>query len=293
MSLKYHEKIRSIFLEIHDSHGQRTLLRLAQWPAVHHCMGGLRINKNAQVVDVFGTVIPKLYAAGEVAGGVHGSNRLGTNATADCVVFGRVAGVNAARENPHSNAGAHPKGAAGSFGRGPLFLLVALSAGSMVNESKKREEKSVMRRETAVLALCAVLCALLCLPDFARAFKPADLDKLSKTKKCQWCDLGNADLKGAKLSGADLSGSNLSGAILTGADLSKADLSTTYLRNANLSGANLTDAYLNGANLTGANLTNADLSDAELSGAIWTNGEKCLKGSVEKCKTLDLTGAEE
>ncbi len=71
---------------------------VAQWPAVHHTMGGLRINKNAQVVDCFGSVIPRLYAAGEVAGGVHGSNRLGTNATADCVVFGRVAGKNAAQE---------------------------------------------------------------------------------------------------------------------------------------------------------------------------------------------------
>ncbi len=67
---------------------------VAQWPAVHHTMGGLRINKNAQVVDIFGIVIPKLYAAGEAVGGVHGSNRLGTNATADCVVFGRVAGRN-------------------------------------------------------------------------------------------------------------------------------------------------------------------------------------------------------
>ncbi|MFH1080442.1 MAG: flavocytochrome c [Pseudomonadota bacterium] len=73
---------------------------VAQWPAVHHTMGGLRINKNAQVIDVFGFVIPGLYAAGEVAGGVHGSNRLGTNATADCVVFGRVAGTNAAKEKP-------------------------------------------------------------------------------------------------------------------------------------------------------------------------------------------------
>ena len=70
---------------------------VAQWPAVHHTMGGLRINKNAQVIDIFGAVIPKLYAAGEVAGGVHGSNRLGTNATADCVVFGRIAGINAAK----------------------------------------------------------------------------------------------------------------------------------------------------------------------------------------------------
>jgi len=69
-----------------------------QWPAIHHCMGGLRINENAQVIDVFGNVIPKLYAAGEVTGGVHGSNRLGSNAIPDCVVFGRVAGRNVAKE---------------------------------------------------------------------------------------------------------------------------------------------------------------------------------------------------
>lgn len=71
---------------------------VAQWPAIHHCMGGLRINTNARVVDVFGAVIPKLYAAGEVTGGVHGSNRLGSNAMSDCVVFGRIAGANAAKE---------------------------------------------------------------------------------------------------------------------------------------------------------------------------------------------------
>ncbi len=71
---------------------------LPMWPAVHHTMGGLRINTNSQVVDIFGTVIPHLYAAGEVAGGVHGSNRLGTNATTECVVFGRIAGKNGAKE---------------------------------------------------------------------------------------------------------------------------------------------------------------------------------------------------
>jgi fumarate reductase flavoprotein subunit len=70
---------------------------VAQWPAVHHTMGGLRINDKAQVIDVFGEVIPKLYAAGEITGGVHGSNRLGSNAIPDCVVFGRVAGKNAAK----------------------------------------------------------------------------------------------------------------------------------------------------------------------------------------------------
>lgn len=71
---------------------------IAQWPAVHHCMGGLRINKMAQVIDIWRTPIPRLYAAGEVTGGIHGDNRLGGNATADCVVFGRIAGTNAAKE---------------------------------------------------------------------------------------------------------------------------------------------------------------------------------------------------
>ncbi|MTJ80110.1 MAG: flavocytochrome c [Telmatospirillum sp.] len=68
---------------------------IAQWPAVHFCMGGLRTNAKTQVIDVFGSPIPKLYAAGEVVGGVHGSNRLGSNAIPTCIVFGRTAGRNA------------------------------------------------------------------------------------------------------------------------------------------------------------------------------------------------------
>lgn len=71
---------------------------IPQWPAVHHTMGGIRINKNAQVVDIWGNVIPRLYAAGEVTGGVHGANRLGGNAIPDAIAFGRVAGTNAAKE---------------------------------------------------------------------------------------------------------------------------------------------------------------------------------------------------
>lgn len=71
---------------------------VSQWPAVHHTMGGLRINEKAQIIDIWGKPIPKFYAAGEIAGGVHGSNRLGSNATPDCVVFGRIAGINAAKE---------------------------------------------------------------------------------------------------------------------------------------------------------------------------------------------------
>ncbi|MFB3924568.1 MAG: flavocytochrome c [Syntrophales bacterium] len=73
---------------------------IAQWPSIHHCMGGLRINTSAQVIDIWGNPIPRLYAAGEVCGGVQGSNRLGGNATTDCVVFGRIAGMNAGKEKP-------------------------------------------------------------------------------------------------------------------------------------------------------------------------------------------------
>jgi len=70
---------------------------IAQWPAVHHTMGGLRINKKAEVIDIWGNPIPRFFAAGEVTGGIHGANRLGGNAIADCVVFGRIAGINAAK----------------------------------------------------------------------------------------------------------------------------------------------------------------------------------------------------
>ena len=69
---------------------------IAQWPSVHFTMGGLRMNTNAQVIDIWGEPIPKLYASGEVCGGVHGNNRLGGNAIAECIVFGRIAGKCAA-----------------------------------------------------------------------------------------------------------------------------------------------------------------------------------------------------
>ncbi len=66
-------------------------------PAVHHTMGGIRINTEAQVLDVDGNIIKGLYAAGEVTGGIHGTNRLGSDALADITVFGRIAGKNAAK----------------------------------------------------------------------------------------------------------------------------------------------------------------------------------------------------
>ena len=63
---------------------------------IHHTMGGLKINTETQVLNAEGVAIPGLYAAGEVTGGVHGANRLGGNAVCDFVVFGRIAGAEAA-----------------------------------------------------------------------------------------------------------------------------------------------------------------------------------------------------
>lgn len=67
-------------------------------PALHHTMGGLRIDTLARVLDKEGNPIKGLYAGGEVTGGIHGKNRLGGNAVVDTVVFGRIAGESAATE---------------------------------------------------------------------------------------------------------------------------------------------------------------------------------------------------
>ena len=65
---------------------------------VHHTMGGINTNVKAQALDWEGKVIPGLYAAGEITGGIHGTNRVGGNAVLDCFVFGQIAGENAAKE---------------------------------------------------------------------------------------------------------------------------------------------------------------------------------------------------
>lgn len=67
-------------------------------PTVHHTMGGVKIDGGAHVLNMENNVIEGLYAAGEVTGGIHGANRLGGNAITDLVVFGRIAGENAAQE---------------------------------------------------------------------------------------------------------------------------------------------------------------------------------------------------
>lgn len=64
-------------------------------PGIHHTMGGVKIDTQARVINTQGDPIPGLFAAGEVTGGVHGGNRIGGNAVADIVVFGKVAAQSA------------------------------------------------------------------------------------------------------------------------------------------------------------------------------------------------------
>ncbi|MEI6153145.1 MAG: pentapeptide repeat-containing protein [Deltaproteobacteria bacterium] len=90
------------------------------------------------------------------------------------------------------------------------------------------------------------------------AFKPADLQNLKNTNNCVDCDLSGADLTGADLQTANLSG-------------------------ANLSGTNLSNAWLIDANLSKAKITKAIFDGATLDGATWTDGKKCVDGSMGEC----------
>lgn len=77
---------------------EKTFYRLFTTPSIHYSMGGLKINKNAEVMNKEGKVIEGIFGAGEVTGGVHGKNRLGGNSLLECVVFGRIAGENAVKK---------------------------------------------------------------------------------------------------------------------------------------------------------------------------------------------------
>ena len=66
------------------------------WPKLHYTPGGIGINSQAQVINLKGQPIPRLFAAGEVSGGIHGASRLGSCSLTECLVFGRIAGQAAA-----------------------------------------------------------------------------------------------------------------------------------------------------------------------------------------------------
>lgn len=67
-------------------------------PTVHHTMGGVKIDADARVIDTDGNIIEGLYAGGEVTGSVHGSERVGSCAVSDAMIYGRIAGASAASQ---------------------------------------------------------------------------------------------------------------------------------------------------------------------------------------------------
>ena len=157
----------------------------------------------------------------------------------------------------------------------------------------ERNGPIMMKTKKTFLCFCAILLFSLTLSGVSSGFNEKDVEKLRKTKECQWCALNGANLTGASLAHGDLSGANLSEAKLVGADLTGTDLSSAYLKRADLTDAKLSDAYFKGANLTGAKLDGADLTGADFSGAIWTDGTKCHSNSYGKCLVPNLLGAYE
>lgn len=86
---------KTVFPELYDPQDRIYVAEVT--PVIHYTMGGVEVNKNAEVLsDETGTPIPGLFAAGEVTGGVHGKNRLGGNSLLECVVYGKTAGSEAA-----------------------------------------------------------------------------------------------------------------------------------------------------------------------------------------------------
>lgn len=89
-----------------DEFGRSTMGKVTTAPfygfqvevASHYTMGGLAFDRNAQILDTNGNPIPGLYGAGEVLGGLYGAGRIYGNNTLDNVVFGKIAGRNAASE---------------------------------------------------------------------------------------------------------------------------------------------------------------------------------------------------
>jgi len=95
---------KTVFPELYDPQDRIYVAQVT--PVIHYTMGGVEVNKHAEVLSAeTGEPIPGLFAAGEVTGGVHGKNRLGGNSLLECVVYGRTAGEKAAAFLKQSEAG--------------------------------------------------------------------------------------------------------------------------------------------------------------------------------------------
>ena len=115
------------------------------WPKVHHTCGGVQIDYNARVLNVFGRPIPGLFAAGEFVGGVHGADRLGSCATTDCLVFGRLAGKNAALHAPT----VEESGTSTATVREDSSPTSSSLIESAVSEDQQRRRQTTLRSATA------------------------------------------------------------------------------------------------------------------------------------------------
>lgn len=109
-------------------------------PVLHYTMGGLEIDDASRVIDTNGKPIPGLFACGEVAGGVHGANRLGGSSLLGCVVFGRVAGDSAAAYTLQATSAAIAK-AGGRLGAIAGQVSGAPSASSSSSSASAPEAK--------------------------------------------------------------------------------------------------------------------------------------------------------
>jgi uncharacterized protein YjbI with pentapeptide repeats len=132
-----------------------------------------------------------------------------------------------------------------------------------------------------MIAVCAVMTvlALSVFPQLVRGADPTDLKTFYNTHRCRGCDLSNLSLSNVIFPGLDVKGANMKGSILaygkfTGSDFRKVDFT----------GANLVYANFSGANLRKANFTNVMAAGADFTGAVWTNGKRCLQGSIGMCK---------
>jgi predicted heme/steroid binding protein len=106
-------------------------------PVLHYTMGGLEIDHEARVLAPGGAPLPGLFAAGEVAGGVHGANRLGGSSLLGCVVFGRVAGDTAAAYLLHNYGSVSARAA------GRVAGVAAHLGGSQPETKKAKEEVAI------------------------------------------------------------------------------------------------------------------------------------------------------
>ena len=118
-------------------------------PVLHYTMGGLEVDPEARVLDKSSRPVPGLFAAGEVAGGVHGANRLGGSSLLGCVVFGRVAGDSAAAYLLQTTSAAIAKAGGrlgslvGHLGPTPLSSPAAAAAPACVPVSSGSGEYTV------------------------------------------------------------------------------------------------------------------------------------------------------